>query len=84
MFSTVQAAWESPPGTPAQLVLRNITSGGATHSPEVVLDLFSVSVGGKEWRVVSSDVDMSSNHGGKNKRTLEYGARGAGFGDGDF
>jgi hypothetical protein len=70
-----------PRGTPAKLVIRNITTGGATHSPELVLDLFSVSVGGKEYRVVSSDADMSNNRGvGKNKRTLEYGAGGAGFG----
>jgi hypothetical protein len=70
-----------PRGTPAKLVLRKVTSGGATHRPELVLDLFSVNVGGKEYRVVSSDVDMSSDRNvGNNKRTLEYGAGGAGFG----
>lgn len=50
-------------------------------SPELVLDLFSVDVGGKEYRIGTSDVDLSSKRGiGKNKRTLEYGAGGAGVG----
>lgn len=70
-----------PAGTRAKLVVRNITGGGAVHSAEVALDLFSVDVGGKEYRVDSSDVDVNSGRGvGKNKRTLEYGAGGAGFG----
>jgi hypothetical protein len=70
-----------PQGTRAKLVVRNITSGGAVHSPELALDLFSVDIGGKEYRVDSTDVDVSSGRGvGKNKRTLEYGAGGAGFG----
>jgi hypothetical protein len=70
-----------PQGTRAKLVLRNITTGGAVHSPELVLDLFSVDIGGKEYRVDTTDVDLNSGRGvGKNKRTLEYGAGGAGFG----
>jgi hypothetical protein len=68
-------------GTRAKLLVRNISSGGAVHSPELALDLFSVEIGGKEYRVDSSDVDINSGRGvGKNKRTLEYGAGGAGFG----
>jgi hypothetical protein len=70
-----------PAGTRAKLVVRNITGGGAVHSAEVALDLFSVDIGGKEYRVDSSDVDVNSGRGvGKNKRTLEYGGGGAGFG----
>ena len=70
-----------PNGSRARLVVRNMTSGGATGSPQLVLDLYSVDVRGKEYRVDTTDVDMSSNRGvGKNKRTLEYGAGGAGFG----
>ncbi|HTP70130.1 MAG TPA: hypothetical protein VMJ35_14570 [Dongiaceae bacterium] len=70
-----------PRGSRAKLVVRNITGGGATGSPQLVLDLFSVDVNGKEYRVDSADVDLSSKRGvGKNKRTLEYGAGGAGFG----
>ncbi|MGB2668075.1 MAG: hypothetical protein WAK48_29045 [Candidatus Acidiferrum sp.] len=37
-----------PRGTRARLVVRNITSGGTVHSPELALDLFSVDMGGKE------------------------------------
>jgi hypothetical protein len=70
-----------PQGTRAKLVVRNITSGGAVHSPELALDLFSVDIGGKEYRVDNADVDVNSGWGvDKNKRTLEYGAGGAGFG----
>lgn len=70
-----------PSGTRAKLVVRNITSGGAAHSPELALDLFSVDIGGKEYRVDTSDVDVNSGRGvGANKRTLEYGGGGAGFG----
>jgi len=70
-----------PRGARAKLVVRNIKGGGAAGSPQLVLDLFSVDVNGKEFRVDSTDVDMNSGRGvGKNKRTLEYGAGGAGFG----
>jgi hypothetical protein len=68
-------------GTRAKRVVRNITGGGAVHSPELALDLVSVDIGGKEYRVDSSDVGVNSGRGvGKNKRTLGYGAGGAGFG----
>jgi hypothetical protein len=70
-----------PRGTRAKLVIRNVTSGGAVHSPELALDLFSVDVSGKEYRVDTTDVDVNSKRGvGANKRTLEYGGGGAGFG----
>lgn len=70
-----------PSGTRAKLVVRNITTGGAVHSPELALDLFSVDIGGTEYRVDTADVDVNSGKGvGKNKRTLEYGGVGAGFG----
>jgi hypothetical protein len=70
-----------PGGSSAKLVVGNIASGGAVHSPGLIVDLFSVTVGGRESRVVSSDVDLNSGRGvGKNKRTLEYGGGGAGFG----
>jgi hypothetical protein len=70
-----------PRGTRAKLVVRNIASGGAVHSPELALDLFSVDLGGKEYRVDTTDVDVNSGRGvGANCRTLEYGGGGAGFG----
>ena len=70
-----------PGGARAQLVVRNIEGGGAVHSPELVLDLFSVTVNGKEYRVVSSNVDFSGRKGlGANKRTAEFTGGGAGIG----
>ena len=52
-----------PRGTPAKLVLRNATGGGATHSQEPVLDLFCGERGRKGISGCSSDADMSSNRG---------------------
>jgi hypothetical protein len=70
-----------PAGTPAQLVIRDISTGGAVHTPELVLDLFSVTVKGREFRVDSSDVDVNGRKGvGANRRTAEFGAGGAALG----
>jgi hypothetical protein len=70
-----------PKGSPAKLLIRNIATGGAVHSPELILDLFSVTVNGKEHRVVSSDVDISNRKGvGTNRRTAEFAGGGAGIG----
>ncbi len=70
-----------PQGTRAKLVVRNMSSGGAVHSGELALDLFSISVKGKEYRVDTSDVDYSNKRGvGANKRTAEFGGGGAALG----
>jgi hypothetical protein len=70
-----------PRGSPAKVLVRDTTSGGAIHSPELVLDLFSVTAGGKEYRVVTSDVDVSNKSGiGANRRTAEYGGGGSALG----
>ena len=70
-----------PRGSRAQLVIRDISTGGAVHTPELILDLFSVTVGGKEYRVVSSNVAESGREGvGANRRTAEFGGGGAAFG----
>ncbi|HTV66386.1 MAG TPA: hypothetical protein VMD98_12325 [Bryocella sp.] len=70
-----------PRGTPAKLVVRDITGGGAVHSGELVLDLFSVNVGGKEYRVETTNVDYSNRRGlGANRRTAEFAGGGAGIG----
>jgi hypothetical protein len=70
-----------PQGTRAKLVVRNVGAGGAVHSGEIVLDLFSVSVKGKDYRVDTSDVDYSNKRGvGVNKRTAEFGGGGAAIG----
>jgi hypothetical protein len=62
-----------PAGTPARLVIRNTSTGGAVHSAELVLDLYSVTVGKKEYRVMSSTIDETSRRGfGANRRTAEF------------
>jgi hypothetical protein len=61
-----------PANTSAQLIVRKISGGGAIHSPEVILDLYSVSVGKQEYRVVSSDIKETNRKGvGANRRTAE-------------
>jgi len=70
-----------PSGSSAQLIVRKISKGGAIHSPEVVLDLYSVSVGGKQYQVVSSDVAENNRKGvGANRRTAEMVGGGTGLG----
>jgi hypothetical protein len=70
-----------PAGTPAKLVVRDIGTGGAVHSADLVLDLFSIAINGKEYRVDSSDVNINSKRGvGANKRTAEFGGGGAAIG----
>ncbi len=71
-----------PQGTPAKLVVRNIAAGGAVHRSELVLDLYSIHLGGKEYRVMSSDVEETNGKSGigANRRTAEFGGAGAGLG----
>jgi hypothetical protein len=62
-----------PAGSPAQLLVRSTSTGGAVHSAEVVLDLYSVTLGKKQYTVVTSDVAESNRRGvGTNRRTAEY------------
>jgi hypothetical protein len=70
-----------PAGAPVRLLIRQVTTGGAIHSAELVLDLFSVTIDGKQYRVVTSNVDESSQKGvGKNRRTSEFLGGGAAIG----
>jgi hypothetical protein len=70
-----------PAGTSAKLVVRDMSTGGAVHSADLVLDLFSISLNGKEYRVDSSDVNVNNKRGvGANKRTAEFGGGGAAIG----
>lgn len=70
-----------PNGARAKLVVHEMTSGGAVHSPELVLDLFSVDVNGRIYRVETSNVDYSNKRGvGANRRTAEFAGGGAGLG----
>jgi hypothetical protein len=70
-----------PAGTSAKLVVSNVRSGGAVHSPELVLDLYSVDVHGEQYRVDTSSVTENNKRGlGANRRTAEYAGGGAGVG----
>jgi hypothetical protein len=61
-----------PNGSGAQLIVRKISGGGAIHSPELILDLYSVTVGKKQYQVVSSAVKETNRKGlGANARTAE-------------
>jgi hypothetical protein len=61
-----------PAGSAAQLVVRSISGGGILHSPEVILDLYSITVGQKQYHVVSSNVQENNRKGvGANRRTAE-------------
>jgi hypothetical protein len=62
-----------PAGSSAQLMVRSTSGGGAVHSPEVILDLYSVTLDKKQYRVATSDVDENNRKGvGKNRRTAEF------------
>lgn len=66
-----------PQGSPAKVIVRNVSG----KSSELVLDLYSVTVNGRNYRVITSDIDETNHRGvGANRRTAEYGGAGAGFG----
>ncbi len=70
-----------PQGTPAQLMIRKVSGGGVIHSPDLVLDLYSVTIGGKQYNVISSEVKENNKKGiGGNKRTAEFLGGGAAVG----
>jgi hypothetical protein len=59
-----------PKSADASLVLRRVSGGGTTGSPELILGLQSVTVNGRRYDVSSEDILQSNNQGlGKNKRT---------------
>src|SRR5207247_4612434 len=58
---------------PVHLVVRDMSSGGATGSRELTLDLQSVSVNGATYYISTEDMRRSGEREGigKNKRTAE-------------
>ena len=59
-----------PKAADAALVLRQVSNGSTTGSPELTLDLKSVTIGGRRYEVSTTDLEQSNNKGlGKNKRT---------------
>ncbi len=70
-----------PAGSHAVLVVREISSGGATGSPDIVLDMQSMTVSGRRYLVSTADLKQDSGTGiGKNKRTAETVGGGAALG----
>jgi hypothetical protein len=59
-----------PEMSSAQLVIRHVSAGGKTGSPEMVLDVQSVSIDGRRYLVSTTDLVEDSDTGiGTNKRT---------------
>jgi hypothetical protein len=70
-----------PQGSSVELVVRRISSGGTTGSPEMMLDIKSITVGGRRYLVSTTDLREGSATGlGKNKRTAEAVGGGAALG----
>jgi len=70
-----------PRGSEAQLVVRKASSGGTTGSPDLVLDVQSVTANGQRYLVSTADVERKNQRGiGKNRRTGEMVGGGAALG----
>jgi hypothetical protein len=70
-----------PERSSAQLIIRQLSPAGATGSPEIVLDIQSITVGGRRYLVGTTDLALGSDTGiGRNKRTAESIGGGAALG----
>ncbi len=70
-----------PKGSPATLVLRDVSSGGTTGSSQLALDLDSITVSGRRYVVDTAALQQSNKQGiGKNRRTGEMVGGGAALG----
>ena len=59
-----------PRGSDAELIVRKVEEGGATGSPEMVLDLQSIKVGDQRYLVSAADLTRGGDTGlGRNRRT---------------
>ena len=63
-----------PRGSNCKIVIRSATKGGKIlGSSDLILDLDSVAVDGRQYRLDTTDLDRHGKAGlGKNKRTAEY------------
>ena len=67
-----------PEGSNAQLIIRYMSSGGQTGSPEMVLDVQSILVDGRRYLISTTDLTLESDTGiGRNRRTAEATGGGA-------
>ena len=70
-----------PAGSHAVLLVREVSSGGTTGSPDIMLDMQSLTVSGRRYLVSTADLKKDSGTGiGKNKRTAETIGGGAALG----
>jgi len=70
-----------PKRSPVELVIRKVSQGSVTGSPEMMLDVQSVTVGGQRYLVSTADLQQKSDTGiGANKRTAEAVGGGAALG----
>jgi hypothetical protein len=71
-----------PRGSRAQIVINSASKGGAIRgASDLALDLKSVMVGGRQYRVETADISQKGKSGvGANKRTAEYTGGGAALG----
>jgi hypothetical protein len=61
-----------PGNASAQLIIRQMSTGGATGSPEMALDIRSITVEGRRYLISTTDLVQESDTGiGKNMRTAE-------------
>jgi len=61
-----------PAGSHAVLVVREISSGGVTGSPDIMLDMQSMTVSGRRYLVSTTDLKQDTGTGiGANKRTAQ-------------
>ena len=70
-----------PAGTAARLQVVDLNKGTSASSKDLALDLYSVNLNGREYRVDTSSVAENGSAGfGMNRRTAEYAGGGAGLG----
>ncbi|MGE5567437.1 MAG: hypothetical protein ACM3S5_00220 [Rhodospirillales bacterium] len=70
-----------PSGSPAVLVVKEVSTGGTFGTPEVALDLQSISVGGRDFLVSTGPVTQQGEQGlGANRRTAGFVGGGAALG----
>src|SRR5207237_5759760 len=68
-----------PRGSNAEVVIRSSSKGGRiTGASDLVLDLRSITLDGRQYAIDTADIEKSGREGlGKNKRTAEYVGGGA-------
>jgi hypothetical protein len=71
-----------PAGAKAQVVIRSLTQGGKIRGrDDLVLDLASVSIDGRQYALSTTDLEEKGKQGiGANKRTAEFAGGGAAIG----